>query len=30
LPPKEAARESLTIIREIVGKGANGSRRFGS
>ncbi|WP_162003107.1 ethanolamine ammonia-lyase [Microvirga tunisiensis] len=30
LPPKEAARESLTIIREIVGKGASGSRRFGS
>jgi ethanolamine ammonia-lyase large subunit len=30
LPPRGAARESLTIIREIVGKGANGSRRFGS
>lgn len=30
LPPKEAARESLTIIREIVGKGVSGSRRFGS
>ncbi len=30
LPPREAARESLTIIREIVGKGVSSSRRFGS
>ncbi|HWK63385.1 MAG TPA: ethanolamine ammonia-lyase subunit EutB [Rhizobiaceae bacterium] len=30
LPPKEAARETLTIIREIVGKGVNGSRRYGT
>ncbi|MDR6757875.1 ethanolamine ammonia-lyase large subunit [Mycoplana sp. BE70] len=29
LPPKEAARETLTIIREIVGKNVNGSRRYG-
>jgi ethanolamine ammonia-lyase large subunit len=29
LPPKEAAKETLTIIREIVGKNVNGSRRFG-
>jgi ethanolamine ammonia-lyase large subunit len=29
LPPREAAKESLTIIREIVGKSVNGSRRFG-
>ncbi|WP_457584781.1 ethanolamine ammonia-lyase [Ensifer canadensis] len=29
LPPKEAAGETLTIIREIVGKEVNGSRRFG-
>ncbi|WP_331371276.1 ethanolamine ammonia-lyase [Sinorhizobium chiapasense] len=29
LPPKEAARETLTIIREIVGKEVNGSRRYG-
>ncbi|MDR6635439.1 ethanolamine ammonia-lyase large subunit [Phyllobacterium sp. 1468] len=28
LPPKEAARETLTIIREIVGKDVNGSRRY--
>jgi ethanolamine ammonia-lyase large subunit len=28
LPPKEAAKETLTIIREIVGKDVNGSRRF--
>ncbi|MBW9065839.1 ethanolamine ammonia-lyase [Rhizobium herbae] len=28
LPPKEAARETLTIIREIVGKEVNGSRRY--
>jgi ethanolamine ammonia-lyase large subunit len=30
LPPKEAARETLTIIREIVGKNVNGSRRYGT
>ncbi|WP_370631975.1 ethanolamine ammonia-lyase subunit EutB [Phyllobacterium lublinensis] len=30
LPPKDAARETLTIIREVVGKNANGSRRFGN
>lgn len=29
LPPKEAARETLTILREIVGKEVNGSRRYG-
>lgn len=29
LAPKEAARETLTIIREIVGKEVNGSRRYG-
>lgn len=29
LTPEEAARETLTIIREIVGKNVNGSRRFG-
>ncbi|QRM57845.1 ethanolamine ammonia-lyase subunit EutB [Sinorhizobium sp. BG8] len=29
LPPREAARETLTIIREIVGKNVNGSRRYG-
>ncbi|WFU51292.1 ethanolamine ammonia-lyase [Sinorhizobium terangae] len=29
LPPREAARETLTIIREIVGKEVNGSRRYG-
>jgi ethanolamine ammonia-lyase large subunit len=28
LPPKEAAKETLTIIREIVGSNVNGSRRF--
>jgi ethanolamine ammonia-lyase large subunit len=28
LPPKEAAKETLTIIREIVGMNVNGSRRF--
>jgi len=28
LTPKEAARETLTIIREIVGKNVNGSRRY--
>jgi ethanolamine ammonia-lyase large subunit len=27
LPPEEAARETLTIIREIVGKSVSGSRR---
>jgi ethanolamine ammonia-lyase large subunit len=30
LSPKEAAKETLTIIREIVGKDVNGSRRFGA
>jgi ethanolamine ammonia-lyase large subunit len=30
LPPKEAARETLTIIREIVAKTVNGSRRLGT
>ena len=30
LPPKEAAHETLTIIREIVGRGVNGSRRLGA
>ncbi|MBD9596326.1 ethanolamine ammonia-lyase [Ensifer sp. ENS05] len=29
LPPKEAARETLTIIREIIAKEVNGSRRYG-
>jgi ethanolamine ammonia-lyase large subunit len=29
LPPREAARETLTIIREVVGKDVNGSRRYG-
>ncbi|MGF6175001.1 ethanolamine ammonia-lyase [Ensifer sp. 4252] len=29
LHPKEAARETLTIIREIVGKQVNNSRRYG-
>ncbi len=29
LPPNEAARETLTIIREIVGRNVNGSRRYG-
>lgn len=28
LPPREAARETITIIREMVGKDVNGSRRF--
>jgi ethanolamine ammonia-lyase large subunit len=28
LPPKEAAKETLGIIREIVGQNVNGSRRF--
>ena len=27
LPPREAAEETLTIIREMVGKDVNGSRR---
>jgi ethanolamine ammonia-lyase large subunit len=30
LPPEEAARETLTIIREIVGKSVSGSRRHGT
>ena len=30
LPPKEAARETLTIIRELVAKNVNGSRRLGA
>ena len=30
LPPQEAARETLTIIREIVGKSVSGSRRHGT
>jgi ethanolamine ammonia-lyase large subunit len=30
LPPKEAAKETLTIIREIIGRNVNGSRRMGS
>ena len=30
LPPKEAAKETLTIIREIVAKNVNGSRRYGT
>jgi ethanolamine ammonia-lyase large subunit len=30
LPPKEAAKETLTIIREIVGQNVNSSRRFGT
>jgi len=30
LPPEEAARETLTIIREIVGKSVGGSRRHGT
>jgi ethanolamine ammonia-lyase large subunit len=29
LAPREAARETLTIIRELVGKVANSSRRLG-
>lgn len=28
LPPKEAAKETLAIIRDIVGRNVNGSRRF--
>ena len=28
--PKEAARETLTIIREVVGKNVSGSRRVGT
>jgi ethanolamine ammonia-lyase large subunit len=28
LPPKEAAKETLSIIRDIVGRNVNGSRRF--
>jgi ethanolamine ammonia-lyase large subunit len=30
LPPKEAARETLTIIREVVGRNVSGSRRIGT
>ena len=30
LPPKEAARETLTIIREVVGRNVSGSRRVGT
>jgi ethanolamine ammonia-lyase large subunit len=30
LPPKEAAEETLTIIREMVGKDVHGSRRAGA
>ena len=30
LPPREAARETLTIIREVVGKDVSGSRRLGT
>jgi ethanolamine ammonia-lyase large subunit len=30
LPPKDAAKETLTIIREIVGRNVSGSRRLGS
>ena len=30
LPPREAARETLTIIREVVGKDVSGSRRLGA
>lgn len=30
LPPKEAARETLTIIREVVGRNVSGSRRLGT
>ena len=30
LPPKEAAMETLTIIREIVGSEVNSSRRYGT
>ena len=28
LPPKEAAKETLSIIRDIIGENVNGSRRF--
>ncbi|HTP66577.1 MAG TPA: hypothetical protein VMJ66_14390, partial [Geobacteraceae bacterium] len=28
LPPREAARETVTIIREIAGRVADGSRSF--
>jgi ethanolamine ammonia-lyase large subunit len=30
LPPDEAAKQTLAIIREIVGKSVNGSRRYGT
>jgi ethanolamine ammonia-lyase large subunit len=30
LPPREAARENLTIIRELVGRDVSGSRRLGT
>jgi ethanolamine ammonia-lyase large subunit len=30
LPPREAAKETLAIIREIVGQNVNNSRRFGT
>jgi len=30
LPPEEAARETLIIIREVVGKSVSGSRRRGT
>jgi ethanolamine ammonia-lyase large subunit len=30
LPPREAARETLTIIREVVGQNVSGSRRLGA
>jgi ethanolamine ammonia-lyase large subunit len=30
LPPREAAGETITIIRELVGKKVNGSRRLGN
>jgi ethanolamine ammonia-lyase large subunit len=30
LPPREAARETLTIIREVVGRDVSGSRRLGA
>jgi ethanolamine ammonia-lyase large subunit len=30
LPPREAARETLTIIREVVAKNVRGSRRLGA
>ncbi|NLI80321.1 MAG: ethanolamine ammonia-lyase [Deltaproteobacteria bacterium] len=30
LAPREAARETITIIRELVGKNVNGSRRLGN